>query len=101
MKDKDNLSSVLKRSNDILKDHNQVYLEKKLYITLKKEFPDLSRADFRDVLEELLQNDYVLERGLIRPSKDKKTKKLPKEHVEDKRSGKGTSDNQRIPDKRI
>jgi hypothetical protein len=98
---KDDLLPVLTKINDILKDHNGVYLEKKLYITLKQEFPDLSRADFREVLEELLQSNYVLERGLIRPLMDKKSKKLPNKHVEDKRPGKGTSETQRIPDKRI
>jgi hypothetical protein len=101
MKDDDKLSPVLNKVNDILKDHNGVYLEKKLYNTLKQEFPDLSRANFRIVLEEVLHSNYVLERGLIRPSKDKKSKKLPKKYVKDAKQGKGASDSQRIPDKRI
>jgi hypothetical protein len=101
MTDKDKLSHIEVRADNIIKDHNGVYLEKKLYITLKQEFPDLSRADFREILEELVKSNYVLERGLIRPLMDKKSKKLPNKHVEDKRPGKGASEIQRIPDKRI
>lgn len=101
MKDNDKLSPVLMKVNDILKEHNGVYLEKKLYTTLKQEFPDITRADFRVVLEELLQGNYTLERGLIRPVIDKKSKKMPKKYVKDKKTGKGTSDSQRIPDKRL
>jgi hypothetical protein len=101
MKDNDKLSPVLNKVNDILKDHNGVYLEKKLYNTLKQEFPDLSRADFREVLEKLLQGNYTLERGLIRPIIEKKSKKLPKKFVKETKTGKGTSDTQRIPDKRL
>jgi NurA-like 5'-3' nuclease len=98
---KDSLSSVLRKSEDILKEHNGVYLEKKLYTTLKKEFPDLRRNDFRTVLEELLESDYILDRNLIRPVKDKKSKNLPEKDITDKKKGKGSSDHLRIPDKRI
>ena len=98
---KDNLSPVLKKSVDILKEHNGVYLEKKLYITLKKQFPDLTRKDFREVLDGLLESDYVLDRNLIRPKKDKKSKELPKKDIEDKKQGKGSSESLRIPDKRL
>ena len=98
---KDNLSSVLKKSFDILKDHNGVYLEKKLYITLKREFPDLRRKDYRIVLDGLLESEYVLERNLIRPLKDKKSKNLSKKDIVDKKQGKGSSDSLRIPDKRL
>lgn len=98
---KDNLSSVLEKSFDILEDHNGVYLEKKLYNTLKREYPDLTRKDFREVLEKILENDYALDRNLIRPLKDKKSNKLSKKDIEDKTKGKGTSDSLRIPDKRI
>ena len=101
MKDNDNISSVLKKSVDILKDRNGVYLEKKLYTTLKREFPDLTRKDFQEVLEELLENDYVLDRNLIRPLKDKKSKKLSKKDIEDKKQGKGSTESLRIPDKRL
>ena len=98
---KDNQTTVLKKSLEILRDHNGVYLEKRLYNTLKKEFPDLTRKDFRIVLEGLSENDYILERNLIRPAKDKKSKDLSKKDIEDKKQGKGTSDSLRIPDKRL
>ena len=101
MNDKDKQSLILKKANAILKDHNGVYLEKKLFTTLKQEFPDLTRANFREVLEELLQENYVLERALIKPRLDKKSKKVPKKYAEDTKPGKGTPDSQRIPDKRI
>jgi hypothetical protein len=48
MIDDNNLSNIEIRANELLKDHNGVYLEK-LYIALKREIPDLSRADFREV----------------------------------------------------
>ena len=100
MTDNDKLSQVETKANDILKDHNGVYLEKRLYTALKKEFPNLSRADFREVLNELLYEDYVLEHGLIKPMTDKNTKKSGANHVKGKRSGKGASKPQRVPGKR-
>lgn len=101
MKDNEYIASVLRKSNDILKEHNGVYLEKKLYITLKEEFPQLKRVDFRKVLKELLETDYVLDRNLIRPVKDKKSEKLSKKDIEDKKQGKGSTESLRIPDKRL
>ena len=100
MTDNDKLSSVEIRANSILKDHNGVYLEKRLYSTLKKEFSDLSRADFREVLNKLLYEDYVLEHGLIRPMTDKKARKSDETYGKGKRSGKGDSKPQRVPGKR-
>jgi hypothetical protein len=100
MNNNDNPSQIETRANDILKHHNGVYLEKRLYAALKKEFPDLSRADFREVLNELLYEDYVLEHGLIKPMTDKNTKKSGANHVKGKRSGKGASKPQRVPGKR-
>jgi hypothetical protein len=100
MTDNDKLSTIEKKADEMLKSHNGVYLEKRLYSNLKREFPDLSRADFRNVLDELLQKDYVLEHGLIRPYTDKKTKRS-KKYVDDTKPGKGASETQRIPDKRI
>jgi hypothetical protein len=100
MTDNDKLSQIEIKASDMLKDHNGVYLEKRLYITLKNEFPDLSRADFKEVLSELLQKGYTLERGLIRPLVDKESKKSSKQYVDDT-PGKGVSEHQRIPDKRL
>lgn len=100
MTDNDKLLQIEKKADDLLKDHNGVYLEKRLYKDLKRKFPDLTRADFRDILDELLQKDYVLEHGLIRPQTDKKSKR-PTKYVDDAKIGKGTSEVQRIPDKRI
>jgi len=100
MTDNDKLSKIEKRADEMLEGHNGLYLEKRLYSNLKKEFPDLSRSDFRDVLHKLLEEDYVLEHGLIRPQTDKKTKR-PKKYVDDTKPGKGASETQRIPDKRI
>ena len=82
MTDNDKISKIKNKADEILKAHNGIYLEKKLYNNLKKEFPDLSRADFREVLNELLQKDYILEHGLIRPFTDKKTKR-PKGYAEE------------------
>ncbi len=82
MTDDDKLSKIENRADEMLKGHNGVYLEKKLYINLKQEFPDLSRANFREVLNKLLQEDYILEHGLIRPFSDKKTKR-PKGYAGD------------------
>jgi hypothetical protein len=101
MTDDNKLSNIEIRADELLKDHNGVYLEKKLYMALKREIPGLSRADFREVLNKLLQEDYVLEHGLIRPLVNKESKKLPKKYVDDTRPGKGASETQRIPDKRI
>lgn len=100
MTDDDKLSKMVTKAHEMLKEHNGVYLERKLYTALKSKFPRLSRADFREVLSELLQEDYVMEHGLIRPQTDKKTKRS-KKYVDDTKPGKGASETQRIPDKRI
>ncbi len=100
MTDKDKLSKIENRAIELLKSHNSVYLEKKLYKNLKQEFADLSRADFKEVLNGILKKDYILEHGLIRPFTAKKTKR-PKKYVDDTKPGKGASETQRIPDKRL
>lgn len=101
MTDNDNLSRIETRADDILKEHNGIYLERRLYNILKREFPDLSRVDFKEVVNELLQKGYVLERGLIKPPVDKGSKRSPEKYVDDTKPGKGASDHQRIPDKRL
>lgn len=98
MTNDDKLSQIEKRADEMLKEHNGVYLEKRLYNTLKREFSDLSRADFREVLSELLKKDYVMEHGLIKPMTDKNR---PKGYVDDAKPGKGAPKPQRIPDKRL
>ncbi|MGZ7068295.1 MAG: hypothetical protein ACXVHT_08350 [Methanobacterium sp.] len=65
---------LVKMAHELLEEHNGVYLEKQLYVKLKKKFPGLTRADFNEVLRELLEKDYVLDRELIRP-KVKMTKR--------------------------
>lgn len=96
MTDNDKLSQIVSKANEILKEHGGVYLERRLFTALKNEFSDLSRADFKKVLDELTKEDYILERGLIKPQLNKESKKHS-----GKRTGKGTSDTQRIPDKRL
>ncbi len=101
MTDNDKLTKIEERANDLLKEHNGVYLEKRLYTKLKSKFPDLTRADFKEVLDELLQKDYVMERGFIRPRVDKESKRSSSKYVDEEKPGKGASEHQRIPDKRI
>jgi hypothetical protein len=101
MTNDDKQSPIETRANNILKEHNGVYLERRLYTTLKREFPDLKKADFKEILNELLQSNYVLERGLIKPQLDKGSKKSSKKYVDESKPGKGASDHQRIPDKRL
>lgn len=98
MVDNDKLSQIEKRADEVLKEHNAVYLERRLYNTLKREFPGLSRADFREVLNELLNKGYVMEHGLIKPLTDKNR---PKGYIDDEKPGKGAPKPQRIPDKRL
>ncbi|MDI6645212.1 MAG: hypothetical protein QME14_09160 [Methanobacteriaceae archaeon] len=100
MTDNDKLIKIEKKADDMLKEHNGVYLEKQLYNRLKRKFPDLKRAEFNAVLDELLKKDYVMERGLIRP-KAKMTKRSSDKYTDDSKPGKGTADHQRIPDKRL
>jgi hypothetical protein len=101
MTNDDKQSQIETRAYNILKEHNGVYLERRLYTTLKREFPDLSKADFKEILNELLQSNYVLERGLIKPQLDKGSKESSKKYVDGAKPGKGASDHQRIPDKRL
>ena len=58
MTDDNKLSKIEERAGDILKDHNGVYLDKRLYAALRKDFPTLSRKDFQEVLENILNNGY-------------------------------------------
>lgn len=97
MTDNDKLSKIVSKADEVLKEHGNVYLERRLFTTLKSEFKDLSRADFKTVLDELTKEDYLLERGLIKPQLNKESKNK----AAGKRTGKGTSDTQRIPDKRL
>ncbi|WP_414469020.1 hypothetical protein [Methanobacterium sp. ACI-7] len=93
----DNLTKIVSKADTILKKHNGVYLERRLYAALKREFSDLSKSNFNSVMNELLEKDYVLERGLIKPQTGEGSKK----HTDSKRTGKGTSNTLRIPDKRL
>jgi hypothetical protein len=95
----DEFSNVLERVNEILNDHNGVYLEKRLFTLLKKEFPDLTRTNFQSVLNKLSDEDYVMQRGLIRRLPSKKSE-ISKKEYNDRKQGKGASDTSRIPDKR-
>lgn len=96
MIDNDKLSKIVSRADEILKEHGKVYLERRLFSSLKNEFKDLSKTNFKEVLDELTNEDYLLERGLIKPQLNKESKKHS-----GKRTGKGASDTQRIPDKRL
>ncbi|HMK53361.1 MAG TPA: hypothetical protein VK444_01135 [Methanobacteriaceae archaeon] len=95
----DELSNLETRATAILNDHNGVYLEKRLYSILKKEFPDLTRKTFQDVLNKLLEEDFVMQRGLIRPSPHNETSTAEKTRA-GKKSGKGGTEKARSPDKR-
>jgi hypothetical protein len=92
-------SNIEAQADAILKDHNGVYLEKRLYSLLKKEFPDLTRNDFQDILNKLLEKDYVMQRGLIRPVAHKDSNEVQKANT-GKKSGKGKTEKTRTPDKR-
>ncbi len=100
MNDDHELSKIEERAGDILKDHNGVYLDKRLYAALKKEFPDLSRKDFQEVLDTLLIRGYSMERGLIRRLSANEAEKQLKEHESGKKSGKGASERPRLSTKR-
>ncbi|GAB6054790.1 hypothetical protein HYG87_02815 [Methanobacterium alkalithermotolerans] len=100
MTDNDKISQIEKRADEILKEHKAVYLERRLYNTLKNDFSDLSRVDFKEVLNLLSKKGYVLERGLIRPCINKGSKKSSKGY-DGSPTGKGVADHQRIPDKRL
>ena len=98
MVDTDKLSQIEEKADEILKDHNGVYLEKRLFRTLKQKFPDLSRKDFQNVLEEVLKRGYTLEHALIKPLPN--NEKLIKDYDDGKLPGKGSSEIPRIPNKR-
>lgn len=100
MADNDKLIKIEKKADEMLKQHNGIYLEKRLYSKLKGKFPSLTRVDFKEVLDKLLQEDYVMERGFIRPRVDKGSKRSSN-HVDEEKPGKGTADHQRVPDKRL
>jgi len=100
MTDNDILIKIEKKADDMLKEHNGVYLEKQLYNLLKSKFPSLTRTDFKEVLDKLLEENYSMECGLIRP-KAKETKRSSDKYTDDSKPGKGTADHQRIPDKRL
>ena len=99
MTDDNRLSQMETKSIEILKGHNGVYLDKKLYSALKKEFPNITRKEFQDVLDSITSNGYSMERGLIRPLTAKESEKQLKEKS-DKKSGKGASDRPRLSTKR-
>ena len=94
------LSKIENRADEILKAHNGVYIDKRLYTILKKEFPKITRKEFNKVLESLLNNGYSIERGLIRPLTDNEIKEQVKEHEEGKKAGKGPSERPRLSTKR-
>jgi len=96
----EDLSAIEKKADEILKDHNGVYLDNRLYSALRKDFPTLSRKDFRKVLDNLTKTSYSLERGLIRPLTENEIKVQMKEHEEGKNSGKGSSERPRLSNKR-
>lgn len=100
MSEDEDLSDIEKRADEILKGHNGVYLDKRLYSALKKDFPKLSRNEFRTVLNNLLEVGYSMERGLIRPLTENEIKVKMKEHEEGKNSGKGSSERPRLSTKR-
>ena len=100
MSEEEDLSAIEKRADEILKGHNGVYLDNRLYSVLRKDFPKLSRKDFRKVLDNLIKTGYSLERGLIRPLTENEINVQMKEHEEGKNSGKGSSERPRLSNKR-
>ncbi len=100
MADDDELSKIELKARDILKHHNGVYLDKRLYTELKKDFPDLSRKDFQKVLENILNKGYLMKHGLIRPLTANEAEKQLQEHEGGKKSGKGASGRPRLSNKR-
>ncbi len=100
MTDDHELSKIEAKARDMLKNHNGVYLDKRLYTALKKEFPSLSRKDFQEVLDTLLTNGYSMERGLIRRLTANEAENQLQEHEGGKKSGKGASGRPRLSNKR-
>ncbi|WP_048190242.1 hypothetical protein [Methanobacterium sp. SMA-27] len=101
MTDNNELSAIESKAGEILKGHNGVYLDKRLYTVLKKGFPGLTRKDFNKVLDSLLTSGYSMERGLIRPLTANEVEKQQKEeHESGKKAGKGASERPRLSTKR-
>lgn len=101
MTDNKELSAIESKAGDILEGHNGVYLDKRLYTVLKKDFPGLSRKDFNEVLDSILKKGYSMERGLIRPlTANEAEKQLKEEHEGGKNVGKGASERPRLSTKR-
>jgi hypothetical protein len=100
MTDDNKLSKIEARAGDILKDHNGVYLDKRLYAALRKDFPSLSRKDFQEVLENILDKGYSMQHGLIRPLTANEVEKQLQEHEGGKKAGKGASGRPRLSNKR-
>jgi hypothetical protein len=100
MTDDNELSKIEAKAREILKNHNGVYLDKRLYTILRKEFPGLSRKDFQEVLENILNKGYSMQHGLIRPLTPNEAEKQLQEHESGKKSGKGASDRPRLSNKR-
>jgi hypothetical protein len=95
MTDDNELSKIEAKAREILKNHNGVYLDKRLYTILRKEFPGLSRKDFQEV-----NKGYSMQHGLIRPLTPNEAEKQLQEHESGKKSGKGASDRPRLSNKR-
>ncbi len=100
MTDDNKLSKIEVKAREILENHNGVYLDKRLYTILRKDFPDLSRKDFQNVLENILDKGYSIQHGLIRPLTANEAEKQLQEHESGKKSGKGASDRPRLSNKR-
>jgi len=100
MTDDNELSKIEGKAGEILKDHNGVYLDKRLYTALRKQFPDLSRKDFQQVLENILNKGYSMQHGLIRPLTANEAEEQLQEHESGKKSGKGASGRPRLSNKR-
>jgi len=100
MNDYDRLLQIEEKADEILKARRGIYLEKKLFMALKQEFPDLSRKEFQDVLKTVLERGYILEHALIRPLPPNKSQKSIKNYDDSAIPGKGVSEAQRISNKR-
>jgi len=100
MTDDNELSKIEGKAGEILKNHNGVYLDNRLYTALRKQFPDLSRKDFHQVLENILNKGYSMHHGLIRPLTANEAEKQLQEHESGKKSGKGASGRPRLSNKR-
>jgi hypothetical protein len=100
MTDDNKLSKIEAKAREILENHNGVYLDKRLYTILRKDFPGLSRKDFQHVLENILDKGYSMQHGLIRPLTANEAEKQLQEHEGGKKSGKGASGRPRLSNKR-